>query len=200
MKNFICFIIILIFAAFVFAVGWTQIKVKPGYIGVVQSKTGGVDEKLIIPGEFSWHKEFLIPSNASIIKFENKPYNCTKTISGKRGYGADYSFTFQISLSYLPEVITELLQENKISNQEDLDQYLDGVAAYLAQRSADFYLSRFLQNQAFMPESITITELTSSIALYKEYPEFDINVLALTDYKFTYSDSTYNASAAPTGD
>ena len=195
MKNFICFIILLIFAALVFAVGWTQIKVKPGYVGVVQSKTGGINEKLIIPGKFSWHKEFLIPSNASINKFENKPYNCTKTISGKRGPGADYSFTFQISLSYLPEIITELLKDNKISNQEDLDQYLDGVAAYLAQRSADFYLSHFLQNPAFIPQSITITELTSAIALYKEYPEFDINVLALTDYSFNYSDTSYNALA-----
>lgn len=188
MKNFISFLILIIFGAFVFAVGWTQIKVKPGYIGVVESKTGGINEKLIIPGKFSWHKEFLIPTNASINKFENKPYNCTKTISGKRGAGADYSFTFQISLSYLPQIIPELLKDNKISNQEDFNQYLDGISAYLAQRAADFYLSKFLQNDAFMPQSITIAELTNAIALYKEYPEFDINVLALTDYKFSTGD------------
>ena len=83
MKNLICFIILLLFAGFVFLVGWTQIKVKPGYIGVVESKTGGIDKDIIIPGSFSWHKEFLIPTNARINTFENKPYNCTKTISGK---------------------------------------------------------------------------------------------------------------------
>ena len=185
MKNFICFIILLIFAGFVFLVGWSQIKVKPGYIGVVESKTGGLDKDLIIPGSFSWHKEFLIPGNAEIKKFENKPYNCTKTISGKRLQGRDYSFTFQISLSYLPQVITDLLLENRISSQEDLNEYLDGVAAYLAQRASELYLSRFIQDQAFMPESLTITELTNSIALYKEYPDFDINILALTAYSFS---------------
>ena len=185
MKNFICFIILLIFAAFVFLVGWTQIKVKPGYIGVVESKTGGIDKDLIIPGSFSWHKEFLIPTNASIKTFENKPYNCTKTISGKRWQGSEYSFTFQISLSYLPQVISDLLKEGRISSQEDLNEYLDGVAAYLAQRASELYLSKFLQDEAFMPESLTITELTNSIALYKEYPDFDINILALTSYNFS---------------
>lgn len=185
MKNLICFIILLLFAGFVFLVGWTQIKVKPGYIGVVESKTGGIDKDIIIPGSFSWHKEFLIPTNARINTFENKPYNCTKTISGKRYGGSDYSFTFQISLSYLPQLIVDLMKENKISSQEDLNEYLDGVAAYLAQRASELYLSKFVQNPAFIPESITITELTNSIALYKEYPDFDINILALTGYTFS---------------
>lgn len=188
MKNFIAFIIVLIFAAFVFFLGWTQIKVKPGNIGVVQSKTGGVNSKPIIPGNFSWHKEFLIPSNAQINNFEYKPYNASKTISGKRSVNYDYSFTFQISLSYEPELIPDLLKDNKISNQEDFEKYLEATASYLAQRAADYYLSKYAQNQNFAPESITISELTSALAFYKEYPDFDINVLALTDYKLPFID------------
>ena len=119
MKNIISFLILLIFAAFVFFIGWTQIKVKPGTIGVVESKTGGINSNLIIPGNFSWHKEFLIPTNASINKFEYKPYNGTKTITGTRGQGGDFSFSFQISLSYEPQIIINLLKDNKISNQQD---------------------------------------------------------------------------------
>lgn len=188
MKNFICFIILLIFGAFIFFVGWTQIKVKPGKIGIVQSKTGGINSKPVIPGKFSWHKEFLIPTNAQINKFEYKPYNGTKTVSGKRSINYDYSFTFQISLSYEPELIIDLLAENKISNQQDFEQYLDGTAAYLAQRAADFYLSKFALNQNFAPENVTISELTNALAFYKEYPDFDINVLALTDYKLPFID------------
>lgn len=186
MKNLICFLILLIFAGFVFFIGWTQIKIKPGIIGVVQSKTSGINEKPVVPGTFSWHKEFLIPTNASLNKFEYKPYNGTKSISGKRSVNYDYSFTFQISLSYEPELIIDLLKENKISNQEDFEKYLDATAAYLAQRAADYYLSRFAQNQVFAPESITISEITSALAFYKEYPDFDINVLALTDYKLPF--------------
>ena len=188
MKNFICFLIILIFGAFVFFVGWTQIKVKPGSIGIVQSKTNGINPKLIIPGKFSWHKEFLIPSNAQIQKFEYKPYNGTKTITGKR-YSGDYSFTFQISLSYEPELIADLLNDNKISNQDDFESYLDGVAAYLAQRAADYLLTKFNQEPYFSPQSVTISDLVSGLAFYKEYPDFDINVLAITAYSYNSSEA-----------
>lgn len=188
MKNFICFLILLVFGGFVFFIGWTQIKVKPGNIGIVQSKTGGVSKNLVIPGKFSWHKEFLIPTNAQIQKFEYKPYNGSKTISGKR-YTGDYTFTFQISLSYQAELIADLLNDNKISNQDDFEKYLDGVASYLAQRAADYLLSKFNQDQYFSPQSLTISELVSAIAFYKEYPDFDINVLAITDYSYNSSEA-----------
>ena len=188
MKNFICFLIILIFGGFVFFTGWTQIKVKPGNIGIVQSKTSGVSSKIVVPGKFSWHKEFLIPTNAQILKFEYKPYNGTKTITGRRGSN-DFSFTFQISLSYQPELFVDLMNDNRISNQEDFESYLEGVASYLAQRASDLLISRFIQTPYFSPQSLTISELVSSIAFYKEYPDFDINVLAITSY-------TYNSSEA----
>jgi len=189
MKNFICFLILLIFCGVLFFLGWTQIKIKPGNIGIVESKTGGVNSNPVIPGQFSWHKEFLIPTNALLNKFDYKPYNGKKTISGQRS-GMNYSFSFQISLVYEPELIVDLLQDNKISNQEDFELYLDGVAAYLAQRAADYYISRFIKAPDFLPESVTISELTSSLAFYKEYPDFDISVLTLTDYKFTGADSS----------
>ena len=188
MKNFICFLILLIFAAFVFFVGWTQIKVKPGSIGIVQSKTSGISNKIIIPGKFSWHKEFLIPTNAQIEKFEYKPYNGNKTVKGKR-LNTDYSFTFQISLSYEAELIADLLKDNKISNQEDFENYLDGVASYLAQRATDYLISKFSQNPYYSPQSVTISELVSNLAFYKDYPDFDINVLALTDYVYNSSEA-----------
>ncbi len=188
MKNFICFLILLIFAAFVFFVGWTQIKVKPGSIGIVQSKTSGISNKIIIPGKFSWHKEFLIPTNAQIEKFEYKPYNGNKTVKGKR-LNTDYSFTFQISLSYEAELISDLLKDNKISNQEDFENYLDGVASYLAQRATDYLISKFSQNPYYSPQSVTISELVSNLAFYKDYPDFDINVLALTDYVYNSSEA-----------
>lgn len=189
MKNFICFLILLIFGAFVFFVGWTQIKVKPGNIGIVQSKTSGISNKIVIPGKFSWHKEFLIPTNAQIEKFEYKPYNGTKTITGKRSSG-DFSFTFQISLSYEPELISDLLKDNKISDQTDFESYLDGVASYLAQRATDYILTKFYQTPYFSPQSVTISELVSNLAFYKDYPDFDINVLSITDYTYNLSEAS----------
>ena len=116
-------------------------------------------------------------------------YNGEKTITGKRGSAGDFSFTFQISLSYEPELIADLLHDNKISNQNDFENYLDGVASYLAQRATDYLLTKFNQTPFYSPQSVTISELVSNIAFYKDYPDFDINVLALTDY-------TYNTSEA----
>ena len=188
MKNFICFLILLIFGAFVFFIGWTQIRVKPGTIGIVQSKTSGISSKIVIPGKFSWHKEFLIPTNAQIEKFEYKPYNGTKTITGKRSAG-DFSFTFQISLSYEPELIADLLHDNKISNQEDFESYLEGVASYLAQRTSDYLITKFNTTPYFSPQSVTISELVSAIAFYKDYPDFDINVLSITDYTYNMNEA-----------
>ena len=196
MKDFICFLIILLFCGFLFFTGWTQIKVKPDYIGVVQSKTSGINQNPVIPGEFSWHKEFLIPTNAQINKFEYKPFNTTKTVTGKRTAFAsettlpydilDYSFTFEISLSYTPQVIVDLLTENTISDQQTFIEYLDGVCSYLSQRAANYYLEQLSKDKDFRPESIRLNELMNSISFYKEYPEFDINVLALIDYKTPY--------------
>lgn len=187
MKNFISFLIVLIFAAVVFAIGWTQIRVKPGYIGIVESKTGGVDTDIIIPGNFSWHKEFLLPTNARINIFENKPYTTTKTISAKRSAELEYSFSFQITLSYIPELIVDLMQDNTISNQEDLTNYVDGICAYIAQRCSEYYLLKFQQDSMFIPESVTISELTNFITLYKEYPDFEVDLIALTSYTYSYT-------------
>lgn len=195
MKNFICFIIILLFAGFVFFTGWTQIKVKPSNIGVVQSKISGISDDLVIPGNFSWHKEFLIPTNAVLNQFEYKPFNTEKTISGKRtSYNnpdslenvLDYSFTYKISLSYTPEVILDLLKENTISNQGDFETYLEGVCAYLSQRATDYYLIKYRDDYLFNPESVKFEELLNAISFYKEYPQFDINFFAISDYKLPY--------------
>lgn len=197
MKNLICFLIFVIFCGVVFFTGWTQIKVKPDTIGIVQSKTGGINQKPVIPGQFSWHKEFLIPTNAEINKFKNQPFNTTKTISGKRtafsseNYSnikdiLDYQFTFQISLSYTPDVLVNLINENIISNQEDLEKYLDGVSAYLAQRTANYFLQELNKNPDFRPEEIRLIDLLGYIGFYKEYPDFDVTVLALNNYKLPY--------------
>ena len=109
MKNLICFLIFVIFCGVVFFTGWTQIKVKPDTIGIVQSKTGGINQKPVIPGQFSWHKEFLIPTNAEINKFKNQPFNTTKTISGKRTAfsSENYSNIKDIFLDMKQKIITD---------------------------------------------------------------------------------------------
>lgn len=192
MKNKIVFFILLIFSGFVFYVGWAQIKIKPGYIGIVQSKINGINEKPVVPGDFYWSWDFLIPTNAKLNVFELKPVNKTTKISGNfQSYDINgnyndllnYYFNFSISISFTPEAVVSLFKENYISNEEDLYQYLSNAADSMAQNAANYYLKRSKDDSSFNPQSLKRDELISAIASYKDFPEIDVTVFALTDFK-----------------
>ncbi len=192
MKNRIAFLILLIFGACVFYFGWTQIKIKPDTCGIVQSKIGGINDKIVIPGEFSWYWDFLIPSNAKLNVFDMKPYNTTKKISGNfQSYDVNgnyndylnYYFDYSISFSYTPEAILHLLKENYISDNEDFKTYLDNAAASLAQIASDYFLKRSAADSSFNPQSVKRDELVAAIASYKDFPELDLMIFSLTDFK-----------------
>lgn len=188
MKKFLASLFILaVFSGVVFYLGWTQFKVKPEQIGVVISKTNGIDKTPVENGKFSWHKQFLLPTNAVLKTFSIKPVNTVKNITGTvpASYGGDltYNFEFTISLTVAPEVIPDLLKENKISNSEDLQAYLTAAADTIAQLSADYILKKTKENPNFSPESVRRDDLLRNIMIYKEYPEIDLMVFAVTEYK-----------------
>ncbi len=195
MKKNIFIIILLLFTGTVFFLGWTQFKVKPDSFGVLVSKTGGIDEKPILPGEFSWHWEFLLPTNAQIKTFSINPVNTTKTISGNCSSGNiysslantadnfDYSFTYSISLTYSPEDVIDLLKENIISNQEDLNSYLNNAADLVAKMATDYYLKESENKKSFRVEYVRRDEITKEMQIYREVPFINIAVFALTDSK-----------------
>ena len=192
MKSKIAFFILLILAGFVFYLGWTQIKIKPGTFGVVQSKIGGINQKAVIPGEFSWNWDFLIPTNAKLTVFDSKPVNKTTKISvnfqsydlnGNYSDYLNYYFNCSISLSFTPEAVVSLLQDNYVSDDEDLHAYLSNVADSLAQMATDYYLRRSMADSSFNPQSVKRDEIISAIASYKDFPEIDVTIFALTDFK-----------------
>ena len=201
MKKFLaCVFILAIFTGIVFYAGWTQFRVKPDTIGVVVSKTSGIDSKPVLNGEFAWHWQFLLPTNATLKTFHIKPVDVVKTISGALPsgeayaaiYGAEglfnYSFTFDISLTVSPQAIVELMQLNKITDDSDLESYLEGAAGTLAQHAANFILSKAQDNPDFRPESLRREEILRGIQIYKDFPEIDVSVFSiqsskLPDYK-----------------
>ena len=201
MKKFLaCVFILAIFTGIVFYAGWTQFRVKPDTIGVVVSKTSGVDSKPVLNGEFAWHWQFLLPTNATLKSFQIKPVNIQKSVSSclpsgeayASIYGAqglfDYSFTFDISLTLSPEAVVELMQENKISDDKDLNAYLEAAAATLAQHAAAYILNRAEANSSFRAEALKREEILRGIQIYKDFPELDVTVFAiqsskLPDYK-----------------
>ena len=196
MKKFLaCVFILAVFSGFVFYYGWTQYRVKPDTIGIVVSKTSGVDDKPVLNGEFAWHWQFLLPTNATLKSFQIEPLNTTKTITGALPSGEayasiynaaglfDYSFTFDISLTVSPEAIVELMKLNKISDDSDLTAYLEGAAGTLAQHAANFILSKAQENLNFRVESLRREEILRGIQIYKDFPEIDVSVFSIQSSK-----------------
>ena len=196
MKKFLaCLLILAVFTGAVFYAGWTQFRVKPDTIGIVVSKTSGIDDKPVINGKFAWHWQFLLPTNATLKSFQIKPVSITKTVSGTLPSGEayasiynvqglfDYSFTFDILLTLSPEAVVELMKLNKITDDKDLSSYLEGAASVLSQNAANYILSRAEANPALKPEAIKRDELLRGIQIYKDFPEIDVSVFAIETSK-----------------
>jgi len=196
MKKFLaCVFILLLFTGAVFYIGWTQFRVKPNQVGIVISKTNGIDDKPVLNGEFSWHWQFLLPTNASLFAFEIEPVSTVKTVTGSLPSGDayaslynagnlfEYSLSFDISLTLSPESVIELMKLNKITDNEDYKEYLQGAASALAQLAADYILKRAAENPSFRPESLRREEILKGIRIYKEFPEIDVSNFALTQVK-----------------
>ena len=196
MKKFLaCLLILALFTGAVFYVGWTQFRVKADTVGIVVSKTSGVSEKPVLNGEFAWHWQFLLPTNATLKSFHIKPVDIQKTVSGSlpsgEAYAAiynaqglfDYSFTFEILLTLSPEALVQLMQLNKITDDKDLNEYLEGAAATLAQKAANYILTRAEGNQSFRVESLKREEILRGIQIYKDFPELDVSVFAIKTSK-----------------
>ena len=196
MKKFLALVLILaVFTGLVFYIGWTQFRVKPDTIGIVVSKTSGVDDKPVLNGEFAWHWQFLLPTNATLKTFQIKPVNVQKTIAGALPsgeayasiYGAEglfnYSFTFEIQLTLSPEAVVELMQQNKITDDADLTVYLEGAAGTLAQHAANYILNRAETNSSFRVESLRREEILRGIQIYKDFPEIDVSVFSIQTSK-----------------
>ena len=196
MKKFLaCVFILAIFSGVIFYFGWTQFRVKTDSIGIVVSKTNGIDDKPVQNGEFAWHWQFLLPTNATLKIFQIKPVSLQKTVNGTLPsgeayasiYGAqglfDYSFSFDILLTLSPEAVVELMQQNKVTDDKDLSEYLEGAAATLAQKAANYILSRAEGNPSFRPESLKREEILRGIQIYKDFPEIDVSVFAITSSK-----------------
>lgn len=196
MKKFnLCLLFLIIVSGVCFYFGWTQRKVEADKIGIVISKSSGICEEPVIPGDFNWHWQFLIPKNAKLLQFSIKPVNVNKTIKGQLPSGdlytsiygsADsfsYYFTFTISLTLSPQAIISLYKENKISNDDDLQAYMNGACDSIAQLAADYYLTKSRENPNFNLEKIRRDDIIRAIQTYKEYPELELSTFAMVESK-----------------
>ena len=184
-----CLIILLSFGGYVFYTGWTQFKVPSGNVGIVVSKTSGVNANPVTHDKFSWAWEFLLPTNARIECFSPKTENFQKAVhgflpSGKEyakvfNGGADFSYDFEFSVDAKASVeeICALLKDGDIQNQNDLDALLDRSAENFSSVAAQKILSAavssaeidFAKAQEIAAQSVTLKKYSvPDIALYKK--------------------------------
>jgi len=154
-KFFITLFILIIIAGVAFFFGWAQFSVPPGKYGVIYSKTHGIDPKPVQSGEFRWIWYKLIPTNVHIsvysldyIKFPvefNSSLPSGDTYAGFVGLkDADFSWNLKGEFSFRldPQMLISVVTNNNITNQDDLDAYLQSCA-----KNIETLLLRLLSSQ-----------------------------------------------------
>jgi len=142
-KFFTTLIFLIILAALGLFFGWAQLGVPPDAYGLIRSKTHGVDDKLVKPGEFRWVWYKLIPTNVTTAVFHLNPvhheFSAYNTLPSGKVYaafvGINEGFSWEIhaafSFSMDNETLVPLLTANNISTQEELTGYENDIAGQI---------------------------------------------------------------------
>ena len=189
MKKFlISMFILIIFAGAIFFIGWGQFAVPAGSYGVMVSKTSGISQKTIVPGEFCWFWERLLPTNTSMRIFSIIPVTRTTSISGELPSADIYSPMLEGSpnFSYKFSVQTELMMKsNYLPNfvrrtdakeNEQLQEYLNQQGDLIAQEVIQYILSKSLDNANNLMLLATDTEeLKTGINADSKFKDLEIS-------------------------
>ena len=157
-KVCIITVIVLACAAAVFFFGWTQFSVPAGKYGIMLSKSGGYYSQAIMPGNFTWRWERIVPTNAQILVFDLTPrqvnYTADGTLPSADRYAKvlntkdDFSWSFGIDalVTLKPEQLVPTVEKNTIQTQEALESYIDSHIQAMLQTIMYRYVSELIDN------------------------------------------------------
>lgn len=157
-KFFFLLFIILVLAGTAFFFGWMQFAVPVGNYGVMLSKSGGYYDKPIIPGEFMWRWERLIPTNSKILVFNLEPLEVEYKTEGalpssekfniimERKVDFNWRCGLKVSVSVNPTNLIDIVKTGNIKRQSDLDSYVKIKVEESVQKSINEYIEYFIQN------------------------------------------------------
>ncbi len=183
-----CIFIIVLFAAFVFVLGWVNIFVNPGEYGVVISKTSGLYNVPVSSESFCWKWERLLPTNAELRTFSTDVYYSFPTLTGALPSASVYSshmdshpdftyqFDYKLGLTTTPEGLVGLVRYNNIRDQRELELYYENNSRLIAQHVTDYILSMGDGSRSFgngVLGSDEISELTERYADDFRYIKLD---------------------------
>ena len=157
-KLIIVTLIVLACAAAVFFFGWTQFSVPAGKYGVMLSKSGGYYPQAIMPGNFTWRWERIVPTNAQILVFDLTPrqvnYMADGTLPSADRYAKvlntkdDFSWSFGMDtlVTLKPGQLVSIVEKNTIQTQEALESYIDSHIQGMLQTIMYRYVSELIDN------------------------------------------------------
>lgn len=157
-KLIIVTLIVLTCAAAVFFFGWTQFSVPAGKYGVMLSKSGGYYPQAIMPGNFTWRWERIVPTNAQILVFDLTPRQVNYTADGLLPSADLYSkvlntkddfswsFGMEALVTLKPGQLVSIVEKNTIQTQEALESYIDSHIQAMLQTIMYRYVSELIDN------------------------------------------------------
>ena len=157
-KVCIITVIILACAAAVFFFGWTQFSIPAGKYGVMLSKSGGYYPQAIVPGNFTWRWERIVPTNAQILVFDLTPrqvhYAADGSLPSADRYGKvlntkdDFSWGFGMDalITLKAEQLVPVVEKSTIQTQEALESYIDSHIQAVLQTIMYRYVSELVDN------------------------------------------------------
>lgn len=189
----IILVVLLLLAGAAFFAGWIQLLLPAETYGVIFTKTGGLDNKVVYPGEFSWRWERLIPTNLTLYKYKLTTYKLESTFKGTLPSAETYSsvlqekpdFSYEIKLAAAlrirPEKLVDLTSEKKIT-PDNLEDFLKSRADTFAKRFFEIILK---SPEGAPGETITAAALTEKFkqSIPDFFPELEITDLAVLNIK-----------------
>lgn len=183
LKGIISTFIILIFAGFVFYLGFVSYKVPQGKIGVLVSKTGGTYPKIIKNGEFIWKWECVIPKNTELYVFSKTDYVSNQKFSGalpsadiyssliKGSPDFSYSFDFDIHLGIEEDFLLKLVERGEALGQSELNAWFERKAESISREISQVLIG---MNEDTVIASYNVPEILKDIKLEEQFPDVKI--------------------------
>ena len=194
MRALISILLLLGAAGAIFVAGWIQILLPPATYGVLFSKTGGYDSRVMQPGVFVWRWERVIPNNVTLFLFEVQPHSIASPLSGElpsadavasmlpgAAGAADFRYQATVSVTFAvrPEALPDLVSEEGLT-PEDLTHWT-GMKGSAVGRAALALLQQRAQAAALTDLAALEAEILKPLAA--EFPELQVLGVRFSDLR-----------------
>ena len=192
MKALISILLLLGAAGAIFVAGWIQILLPPATYGVLFSKTGGFDPRVMAPGVFVWRWERVIPNNVTLFLFEVQPHSIETRLSGElpsaeavasmlpgAAGAADFRYQATVSVTFAvrPEALPALVSGAGLT-PEDLNHWTE-VKGTAMSRAALELLQRRAQATALTDLAALEAEILDPLGA--RFPELQVLGVRFSD-------------------